>query len=98
MAFDRFLKPRILGGPRRRGVPRAKWTSEVLAFALSRMSGHVLFREYYEETRREHRALVELAQDRGKWKRVAQWASRSVAPEGFYLRVEQPSRAYQAAV
>eukprot|EP00969_Alexandrium_andersonii_P144298 6381692-Alexandrium_andersonii.AAC.1 len=28
MAFDRFLKPRILGGPRRRGVPGAKWASE----------------------------------------------------------------------
>eukprot|EP00969_Alexandrium_andersonii_P104428 4607972-Alexandrium_andersonii.AAC.1 len=28
LAFDRFLKPRILGGPRRRGLPRAKWAAE----------------------------------------------------------------------
>eukprot|EP00969_Alexandrium_andersonii_P183100 8090266-Alexandrium_andersonii.AAC.1 len=86
MAFDRFLKPRILGGPRRRGAPRAKWASEVLQYALSHMSDHVWFKSLYEETHREHQALVALAQDRNKWKKVSQWASRSSAPQGFYVR------------
>eukprot|EP00969_Alexandrium_andersonii_P106689 4706461-Alexandrium_andersonii.AAC.1 len=35
MAYDRHLKPRILGGPKRRGAPRLKWAAEVLNFALT---------------------------------------------------------------
>eukprot|EP00969_Alexandrium_andersonii_P006420 278805-Alexandrium_andersonii.AAC.1 len=40
LCFDRFLAPRILGGPRRRGLPRLKWAREVLAFAYLEMGRH----------------------------------------------------------
>eukprot|EP00969_Alexandrium_andersonii_P299280 13230992-Alexandrium_andersonii.AAC.1 len=61
------------------------------------MSQHVWYRECYEKHRRDCRALVDLAQDRNHWCRVAQWAARSAAPAEFYNRPKQPTRGYQAA-
>eukprot|EP00969_Alexandrium_andersonii_P217516 9608059-Alexandrium_andersonii.AAC.1 len=62
------------------------------------MSGHVWFKELYERTHREHQALVSLAQDRGRWKRVTQWAARAAAPPEFYVRVKQHTKLHQAAL
>eukprot|EP00969_Alexandrium_andersonii_P147622 6527490-Alexandrium_andersonii.AAC.1 len=96
IVFDRFLGCRILGGPRRRGVPRLKWGNMVLGFALHTMTHHPFFQEHYSQSKRDRQALVALAQDKARWGRVAAQAAGTDSTRG--VRPLQASREFQAAV
>eukprot|EP00969_Alexandrium_andersonii_P158210 6990761-Alexandrium_andersonii.AAC.1 len=76
---------RILGGPRRPGVPRPFWADRVVPEALRLFEGLGPFQQAYASCHRELESLLILAQDRSAWKTCCKAAafSGTVAPSGI---------------
>ena len=68
VAFNRFLKPQILGGPFRPGNRRGKWAEHVLATAANIFNDH-FFRGEGGQRDMKHK-ICEVANDRVWWSRV----------------------------
>eukprot|EP00969_Alexandrium_andersonii_P040670 1781969-Alexandrium_andersonii.AAC.1 len=63
------MGPRFLGGPRREGAPRVKWTEAVVTLALRLLTDCEGVRVQYQIDHRERAALWRFALDKNAWNR-----------------------------